>query len=233
MSPIVLLISIYIAVAYGILYLLFTTYTFVFEEHYGFAPGSVGLTYIPSGIGMLLSMFALGTVSDRIIQKHQAAGHTLQPEMRLSKILTIPGGISLPIGLFIYGWTAQYHVHWIVPLIGTAFVGAGIMGAMIPTSTYLIDAFQIYAASAIAANGFMRSLLGACFRSVAWICTTNWVWGGETACWRLLPLRLFRCLFCSGRMARGYGRSSLSSSSRWLSSRSRRDSRELERVGQK
>lgn len=161
LSPIVLLISLYVAVAYGILYLLFTTYTFVFEERYGFSPGAVGLTYIPSGIGMLLSMFALGMISDRIIQKHQAQGHTLKPEMRLSRILTIPGGISLPIGLFIYGWTAQHHVHWIVPLVGTAFVGAGIMGCMIPTSTYLIDAFQIFAASAIAANGLMRSLLGA------------------------------------------------------------------------
>jgi len=31
----------------------------------------------------------------------------------------------LPIGLFIYGWTAEYKVHWIVPIIATGIVGAG------------------------------------------------------------------------------------------------------------
>ena len=161
LSLIVFLMSLYVAIAYGILYLLFTTYTFVFEEKYHFSPGSVGLTYIPSGIGMLSAMLSIGVFSDRIIQEHKRKGHTLIPEIRLARRLTVPGTIALPIGLFIYGWATDKHVHWIVPLIGTVLVGGGVMGCMIPTSTYLIDAFQLYAASAIAANAMVRSLLGA------------------------------------------------------------------------
>jgi len=161
LSLIVFLMSVYVAFAYGILYVLFTTYTFVFEEKYHFSPGSVGLTYIPSGIGMFSSMLCIGIFSDRIIQGYQKNGRTLTPEMRLARRLTVPGTVALPVGLFIYGWGTDKHVHWIVPLIGTVFVGGGVMGCMIPTSTYLIDAFQIYAASAIAANAIMRSLLGA------------------------------------------------------------------------
>ncbi len=34
-------------------------------------------------------------------------------------------GPSVPIGIFWYGWTARYAVHWIVPIIGTIFVGLG------------------------------------------------------------------------------------------------------------
>jgi len=35
------------------------------------------------------------------------------------------GSPFIPIGLFIYGWTAQYEVHYIVPLFGTLVVGIG------------------------------------------------------------------------------------------------------------
>jgi multidrug resistance protein len=51
LSPIVGLMSLYIAINYGILYLFFTTITFVFEGTYGFSSGAVGLSYIGVGIG--------------------------------------------------------------------------------------------------------------------------------------------------------------------------------------
>ena len=69
--------------------------------------------------------------------------------------------ILVPIGLFLYGWTAEKHVHWIVPIIGTAFVGVGLLATFMPVTTYLVDAFTIYAASAIAASTILRSLMGA------------------------------------------------------------------------
>lgn len=38
---------------------------------------------------------------------------------------------------------------------------AGVLGTFMPITTYLIDAYQIYAASALAANTVLRSLMGA------------------------------------------------------------------------
>ena len=38
---------------------------------------------------------------------------------------------------------------------------AGVLATCMPIVTYLIDAFQIYAASALAANTVLRSLMGA------------------------------------------------------------------------
>jgi multidrug resistance protein len=160
LSPIVGLMSTYIAINYGILYLFFTTMTFVFEGQYGFSSGSVGLSYIGIGVGMLIGMGFLGTISDREIKKQQAIGD-VKPEHRLPLILTLPGAIGLPIGIFIYGWTTYYKVHWIVPIISTAFVGIGNLTAMMTIQTYLVDAFTIHAASAIAANTVLRSIFGA------------------------------------------------------------------------
>ncbi|KAK5171527.1 hypothetical protein LTR16_011779, partial [Cryomyces antarcticus] len=157
-SPIVAALSVYTAVVYGILYLLFTTFTFVFEDTYHFSSGNVGLTYVASGIGMLLGLGIIGTVSDRIVKAKSKNGG-MKPEHRLPPL--VPGGLCIPVGLFMYGWSAQYHVHWIVPMIGTLFVGLGLIAAFMCIQTYLVDAFTVHAASAMAANTVLRSIFGA------------------------------------------------------------------------
>lgn len=160
LSPIVGLMSLYIAINYGILYLFFTTVTFVFEGQYHFSTGAVGLSYIGVGVGMIVGMAVLGVVSDKIIRKQQVIGN-VKPEHRLPLVLTLPGAIGLAIGVFIYGWTTYYRVHWIVPIIATSFIGLGNLTAMMTIQTYLVDAFTIHAASAIAANTVLRSVFGA------------------------------------------------------------------------
>ena len=161
LSPIVSLMALYIAVNYGILYLFFTTITFVFEGHYHFSSGAVGLSYIGIGVGMILGMAVLGVTSDKIIRQQQAKGGEVKPEHRLPLRLTLPGAIALPVGIFVYGWTTQYHVHWIVPIIATSFLGLGNLTALMTIQTYLVDAFTLHAASAIAANTVLRSVFGA------------------------------------------------------------------------
>ena len=61
------------------------------------------------------------------------------------------------------GWTAQNEIQWAVPILGTLFVGVGMLAAFMCVSTYLIDAYTRYAASAMAANTVLRSIFGAVF----------------------------------------------------------------------
>jgi len=158
LSPIVAALSVYMAVVYGYLYLLFTTLTLVFEDTYHFSQGNVGLTYLGIGTGSLLGLFIFGIASDKIMKRMSAKGE-MKPEYRLPPL--IPGSFVIPIGLFLYGWSAEKHVFWIVPIIGTMFVGLGLLATFMPIQTYLVDAFTIHAASAIAANTVLRSLVGA------------------------------------------------------------------------
>jgi hypothetical protein len=67
----------------------------------------------------------------------------------------------IPITFFWYGWAAYYKVHWIVPILGLAPFGFGMIGVFMPIQTYLIDSFPEYAASALAALTASRSLFGA------------------------------------------------------------------------
>ncbi|KAK4546145.1 hypothetical protein LTR36_002282 [Oleoguttula mirabilis] len=163
LSPICGLMSFYMAVVYSILYLLFTTFTFVFEESYGFSESTVGLVYIASGVGMLFGLAVLGKLSDPIMQR-LAAKHNngkIKPEYRLPML--IYAGPFIPAGLFLYGWAAQYQIQWAVPLLGTLLVGIGLIAAFMCINTYLVDTFARYAASAMAANTVLRSIFGSLF----------------------------------------------------------------------
>lgn len=162
LSPICALMSLYMAVLYGVMYLLFTTFTFVFEETYGFSESNAGLTYIGVGVGSLVGIAFAGALSDRILKRLAAKnGNEMKPEYRLP--LSIYAGPLVPIGLFLYGWTAQYQIQWAVPLLGTLLFGMGLIIAGMCVNTYLVDTFTLYSASAIAANTVLRSLFGATF----------------------------------------------------------------------
>ncbi|KAJ5599857.1 hypothetical protein N7450_000924 [Penicillium hetheringtonii] len=158
LSPIVFLLSLYVGVIYGYLYLLFTTISSVFEDQYGFSQGSVGLSYLGIGIGSIIGLMVLGATSDRLLKYLTAKNGVSKPEYRLPPM--IPGSLFVPASLFMYGWTAYYKTHWIVPIIGTSFLGVGMLISFMTVSTYLVDAFTIYAASAMAANTVFRSLAG-------------------------------------------------------------------------
>ncbi|KAH8899174.1 bicyclomycin resistance protein [Thozetella sp. PMI_491] len=159
-SPICLIFAVYMAIVYGYLYLMFTSITILFEQFYGFSTSTVGLVYLGLGVGSMFGLFYFSITSDRSIKRMAAKdGQGMKPEYRLRPIPV--GAVLLPVGLFIYGWTAQYQTHWIAPLIGTAIIGVGNIIIFMALSLALVDTFTIYAASALAANTVVRSIAGA------------------------------------------------------------------------
>lgn len=130
LSPIVFLMSLYVATVYGYLYLMFTTFPRVFQNQYGFSDSNVGLTYLGVGIGSFFGLALCGAVSDRLVATlTKRNGGSPKPEYRLPAMLL--GALIVPIGLFLYGWTADKKVQWMVPIIGTGFVGAGLFAVFV------------------------------------------------------------------------------------------------------
>lgn len=118
----------------------------------------MGLTFLGIGIGSILGLAIFGFASDQILRRLSAKGE-MKPEYRLPPL--IPACVLIPAGLFVYGWSADKHVHWIVPIMGTTLVGLGLMATFMSINTYLVDAFTVHAASAMAASTVLRSLVGA------------------------------------------------------------------------
>ncbi|KAF2492864.1 MFS general substrate transporter [Lophium mytilinum] len=159
-SAIVPSLSIYIGVAFSYFYLLLATLTPIFERIYGFGPGVVGLVYLGLGVGFFTGLTLFSFFSDRIVKGLAARnGGVMKPEFRLPPAFL--GGISTPIALFWYGWTAQAKTHWILPIAGTGFIGLANSLLFMSLTTYLIDAFTVYAASAVGACVIVRSIMAA------------------------------------------------------------------------
>ncbi|KAK7994293.1 multidrug resistance protein [Apiospora marii] len=169
-SPIVIATSLFLALTYGYLYLMFTSMTEVFQQYYHFSTSIVGLAYIGLGVGSLSGVVLYSSTSDRYMKRKAAEADALaaetgaepqglKPEYRLP--LLPVGSLVMPLGFFLYGWTAEKHVHWIAPIIGTAFIGIGNLIVFMCVQLYLVDSFGLYAASAMAANTLVRSVAGA------------------------------------------------------------------------
>ncbi|KAL3431428.1 major facilitator superfamily domain-containing protein [Aspergillus tetrazonus] len=159
-SPIVFLLSVYMAFIYGLLYLFFTTISSVFTSNYGFSTGLSGMAYLGIGIGFIVGIGFMAVTNDRMLVKLTArAGGKFEPEMRLPLMIIFSS--ILPISFFWYGWSAGKHVHWLVPIIGMFPFGVGMIGVYMPIQTYIIDCYPKYAASANATMTATRSLVGA------------------------------------------------------------------------
>ena len=180
-EPIVLLISLYMAFIYGLLYLFLTAYPLVFQGVHGFNPGVGGLPFFGMITGELLAVsfpypnlccelqtdirmqgLTIALRQPGYNKKLAANGGMPIPEWRLPEV--IAGGIAFSGGLFWFGWSGyKADVHWIVPTLSGLLTGFGIMSIFLQSLNYLVDAYLMFAASAIAANTFLRSLCGAGF----------------------------------------------------------------------
>lgn len=141
-------------------YLFFTTFTNVFTVQYQFSTAVVGLAYGGMGIGFTVGVILMYLTSDRLLAKKTAANNGItKPEFRLPPM--VYSSPVLPLGVLLYGWTAQLKLHWVLPQIGTALVGFGLILVLMPLQTYLIDAYTSKAASALAAATILRCLVAA------------------------------------------------------------------------
>ncbi|KAF9869547.1 major facilitator superfamily transporter [Colletotrichum karsti] len=160
LSPIIFSVSLYIAFAYGVLYLLFSTIPLVFHNTYGFSIGTTGLVYIPLGLGYIIGMACFTILSDNtVVRMTKANNGVFEPEMRLPDCIYF--AFLLPVTFFWYGWTAEFHTHWAAPVVGLLPFGIAILGIWQPIQAYIIDAYPGFAASGLAAFTVFRSIVAA------------------------------------------------------------------------
>ncbi|EPE03904.1 fluconazole resistance protein 1 [Ophiostoma piceae UAMH 11346] len=161
-EPMCLALDLYSAILLGIIYLFFGAFPLVFEGNHGFTLWQTGLSFMGMFVGMAAAgaSFPIWTrVRAGLIAKRP--GKQSEPEDRLPSVMV--GAICAPIGLFWFGWTSYASIHWIVPIIGSAVFGLGALFAFSGIFTFLVDAYPLYAASALAGNAFVRCTFAAAF----------------------------------------------------------------------
>ena len=160
---IVLLVTLYMSVVYGLLYMFFFAFPIVYMQGKGWSASKTGIMFIPMGVGVLISTAAAPFFNkdyNRRAQVYRDRGELPPPELRL-----IPMMIScwfVPAGLFAFAWSSYEHVSWAGPSFSGMAVGFGFCSLYNPANNYIVDSYQHYAASALAAKTLVRSLWGAC-----------------------------------------------------------------------
>lgn len=160
-EPIVLLLSVYMAIVYGTLYMLFGAFPIVFQQNRGWSQGVGGLSFLGIAVGMLIAVGYTIPDNKRFIRVQEKHGGYAPPEARLPPCLI--GAIALPIGLFWFAWTNSPSIHWMASIAAGVPFGFGMVLVFLSIMNYLIDSYTIFAASVLAANSVLRSLFGAAF----------------------------------------------------------------------
>lgn len=161
LEPICFALNMYLALIYGLLYIWFESFPIVFIEIYGFSLGTQGLAFLGILIGVFVALPPFIWYFHRYTEPKFDENGELQPEWRLPPAFV--GAFAIPVCLFWFGFSARESVHWIVPIIGTAWFSVGAFLLFNAVLNYLGDAYPDYAASVLAGNDLFRSSFGAGF----------------------------------------------------------------------
>lgn len=160
-EPILLLLTIYMALIYGILYLFFEAYPISFQGQRGWNLGVGALPFLSITIGVILGCFLIAyTTKTRFARKMKKHGRVI-PEERLPPMIL--GAFILPAGLFWFAWTSDKNITWVPQVLAGIPIGMGILLIFLQGLNYIIDCYLMNANSGIAANTFLRSLAGGGF----------------------------------------------------------------------
>ncbi|KAH8587768.1 MFS general substrate transporter [Bisporella sp. PMI_857] len=160
-EPIVLLLSTYMAIVYGTLYMMFAAFPIVFQQDRGWSAGIGGLPFCGVAIGMVSAVIYTIPENKRFIRAAEGTSGRVPPEQRLLPVMV--GSVFLPLGLFWFAWTNYTSIHWMVSIVATVPFGFGMVLVFLGIINYLVDAYTIYTASVLAANSVLRSVFGAVF----------------------------------------------------------------------
>lgn len=155
-EPMVTCIAIYASFVYGLLYMTLEVFPIVFREQRGYGPVVSTLPFLALFVGVLCAV-GVNLANQAYYRKAVAKNNgRAVPEARLPPMVI--GGVFFTTGLFWFGWTSPPQYHWALPTVAAGFIGAGFNTIFQQCINYLVDVYAMYAASAVSANTFLRSI---------------------------------------------------------------------------
>lgn len=151
-EPIIIAMTLYITVAYIILFTFLVGWPFIFERELGLDQGLANVVFISMYVGTS-SCFILVPIIYRMtmahIKKSESNGSThFKPEIRLWYAMFGPA-LAIPISLFWLAWTSFPSISVWSSIIAVALFGFGIMGLFLVVYMYIIDSYESFSASAL------------------------------------------------------------------------------------
>ena len=160
-TPICFLMALYASFVYGIFYLSLAAFPVEFQENRGWNLVVGNLPFLGLLTGIMIGSVLNVSNQHYYLPKFRANRNRPVPEARLPPMMV--GSVFFAGGLFIFGWTSPNNIFWIGTVIGLGCMGVGFFTIFQAALNYMVDSFEVYAASAIAANTFLRSMFAGSF----------------------------------------------------------------------
>ncbi|KIW08288.1 uncharacterized protein PV09_01206 [Verruconis gallopava] len=158
-EPMVTAIAVYASFVFALLYMTLEFFSIVYNEDRGWPLVTSTLPFIGLFVGVLSAVFVNLANLPRYRRAVEANGGKAVPEARLPPMIF--GAIIFATGLFLFGWTSKPSINWVPSVIAAGFIGAGFNIIFQQCINFLVDTYSLYAASAVAANTFLRSIMAA------------------------------------------------------------------------
>lgn len=158
-EPILLVLTAYLTLVYGILYLSFQAFPRAYQQRGWSVPASE-LPFLAVALGILLSFLTCSLFTVTWYKRKLVASNGLAvPEWRIPPMAL--GAAVLPPALLWFGWSG--NVHWLSQVVASFFVGYGVQLIFITGVIYLVDVYQHHTNSAMAIHIIIRSFISASF----------------------------------------------------------------------
>ncbi|KAE8382003.1 major facilitator superfamily domain-containing protein [Aspergillus bertholletiae] len=165
----------FVAIEYSVMMcwiaILATTQAILFvEPPYNFSSIGVGNINIAPFIGSVIGAIYGGPLNDYyVVYMARRRGGYYDPELRLHMLLAPM--IICPLGLFLYGISIANEQPWIIPLVGSSFIGFGIGSVTSIVLPYYGDSYRELVAEGLVIITFVRNLvsMGISFAITPWM----------------------------------------------------------------
>lgn len=177
------------AVTFGSLFILNISIQSSYSKApYGFSTLIVGLLYIPSSLGYVISSIFGGRWIDYIMarearkaERYDADGKLIYlPEDRMCENAWLAAALY-PSALIMFGWTIDKGLHWAVPSVASFLFGLSSMLIFSAATTMLTEFMPSKSSSGIAVNNFVRNIFSCVgtivtqplidAMGIGWLCT--------------------------------------------------------------
>lgn len=172
-DTIVLVMSIYIAFVFAVLFGFFEAFPVIFRGTYHMSLGNLGLPFIGVGLGLCFGVLFYAVLDrfyffpknpDGTRGKRDAEGNIVWDPPETKLLAGKVGAVCLPVALFWMGWTARHSVHWMAPTAAGFPFGFGLILVFFSVVLYFGMSFPpMYVALALAANNFLRYIVASVF----------------------------------------------------------------------
>lgn len=154
MEPIVIAISAYLTIIWTVLFIFLDGYISIFQDTYKISQGLTNVLFVAMYVGVLLSIpmvIFVYYLTKKDVAKHKTSDDKgkIRSETR-QYFAMYGGGWTVPVSLFWMAWTSRSDISIWSPLISTTFFGFGLITIFFSSYLYVIDAYEVNAASALA-----------------------------------------------------------------------------------